>query len=162
MSGRVQPVVDTDPSRLDMDVIHGFLAQTYWARGIPRELVERAVRNSLCFGLYEGEGQVGFARVVTDQATFAYLADVFVLESHRGRGLAKILIAAVVADPRLQGLRRWMLATRDAHGLYARYGFKPLAAPGGFMEVHAPDVYAAPGARIRENGGFQPAGKDKA
>lgn len=147
--------VDTDPSRLDLDVIHGFLAQSYWARGIPRALVERAVRNSLCFGLYEGERQVGFARVVTDQATFAYLADVFVVESHRGRGLAKILIAAVVADPRLQGLRRWMLATRDAHSLYARFGFEPLEVPGRFMERHAPDVYAAPGARIRENDGIE-------
>ncbi|HET7732122.1 MAG TPA: GNAT family N-acetyltransferase [Usitatibacter sp.] len=161
MSGHAQVRVDTDPSRLDMEVIHGFLSQSYWARGIPRALVERAVRNSLCFGLYEGERQVGFARVVTDQATFAYLADVFVLESHRGRGLSKILVAAVVADPRLQGLRRWMLATRDAHGLYARFGFVPLAVPARFMELHAPDVYAAPGARIRENGGFEPSGKDQ-
>jgi N-acetylglutamate synthase-like GNAT family acetyltransferase len=159
MSGHAQVTVDTDPSRLDMGVIHGFLAQSYWARGIPRALVERAVRNSLCFGLYEGERQVGFARVVSDQATFAYLADVFVLESHRGRGLSKILVAAVVADPRLQGLRRWMLATRDAHGLYARFGFEPLAVPARFMELHDPDVYAAPAARIRENGGFEPSGK---
>jgi N-acetylglutamate synthase-like GNAT family acetyltransferase len=162
MSGRTQAVVDTDPARLDMGVIHGFLAQSYWARGIPRALVERAVRNSLCFGLYEGERQVGFARVVTDEATFAYLADVFVVESHRGRGLAKFLIAAVVAEPRLQGLRRWMLATRDAHSLYARFGFEPLAVPGRFMELHAPDVYATPGARIRENGDFGPDGKGKA
>lgn len=159
MSGHAEVRVDTDPSRLDMDVIHGFLSQSYWARGIPRALVERAVRNSLCFGLYEGERQVGFARVVTDQATFAYLADVFVVESHRGRGLSKFLVAAVVADPRLQGLRRWMLATRDAHGLYARFGFEPLAVPGRFMELHAPDVYAASGARIRENGGIEPTGK---
>lgn len=162
MSCHAQTVVDTDPARLDMEVIHGFLAQSYWARGIPRELVERAVRNSLCFGLYEGALQVGFARVVTDQATFAYLADVFVVESHRGRGLAQVLVAAVVADPRLQGLRRWMLATRDAHGLYARFGFKPLAVPARFMELHAPDVYATPGATIRENGGFEPDGKGKA
>ena len=158
----MEPVVDTDPSRLDMDVIHGFLGQSYWARGIPRALMERAVRNSLCFGLYEGGRQVGFARVITDQATFAYLADVFVVESHRGRGLAKVLIAAVVAEPRLQGLRRWMLATRDAHRLYARYGFEPLAAPSVFMELHAPDVYTALEARIRENGGLEPDVKDKA
>jgi GNAT superfamily N-acetyltransferase len=162
MSGHMQAVVDTDPARLDMDVIHGFLAQSYWARGIPRALVERAVRNSLCFGLYEGDRQVGFARVITDQATFAYLADVFVVASHRGRGLAKELIAAVVAEPRLQGLRRWMLATRDAHSLYARFGFEPLAAPDVFMQLHAPDVYAAPEARIRENGDFGPDGKGKA
>lgn len=161
MSGPAEVRVDTDPSRLDMDVIHGFLSQSYWARGIPRALVERAVRNSLCFGLYESERQVGFARVVTDQATFAYLADVFVVASHRGRGLSKILVAAVVADPRLQGLRRWMLATRDAHGLYARFGFEPLAVPARFMELHAPDVYAASGPGIRENGGFEPSGKDQ-
>ena len=136
-------VVDSDPERLDMDVIHGFLTATYWSPGISRALVERAVRNSVCFGVYEEGRQVGFARVVTDQATFAYLADVFILESHRGRGLAKVLMSAIVADPRLQGLRRWMLATRDAHKLYERYGFTPLAKPQRFMELHQPDVYAA-------------------
>ena len=135
-------VVDSDPARLDMDVIHGFLTASYWSPGISRELVERAVRNSLCFGVYEGERQVGFARVVTDQATFAYLADVFVLESHRGQGLSKALMSAIVADPRLRGLRRWLLATRDAHKLYERYGFTPLAKPQRFMELHNPDVYA--------------------
>ena len=135
-------VVDSDPARLDMEVIHGFLAQSYWARGISRELVARAVRNSVCFGVYEDERQVGFARVVTDQATFAYLADVFILESHRGRGLGKALIAAIAADSRLQGLRRWVLVTRDAHELYARHGFTPLAAPERFMELHRPNGYA--------------------
>ena len=134
-------VVDDDPARLDMDVIHGFLAGSYWAQGIPREVVERAVRGSLCFGLYDGERQVGFARVVTDRATFAYLADVFVLEAYRGRGLSKLLVAEVLGHPSLQGLRRWMLATRDAHSLYAQYGFKPLSAPERFMEMHDPDVY---------------------
>ena len=134
-------VVDDDPARLDMDVIHGFLAGTYWSQGIPREVVERAVRNSLCFGLYDGDRQVGFARVVTDRATFAYLADVFVLESHRGRGLSKLLVAEILGHPSLQGLRRWILATRDAHSLYAQYGFKPLGAPERFMELHDPDVY---------------------
>lgn len=162
MGSGIEPVVSTDQGLLDLDLIHGFLSQSYWARGIPRALVERAVRNSLCFGLYEGERQVGFARVVTDQATFAYLADVFVIESHRGRGLAKALVAAVVAEPRLQGLRRWMLATRDAHSLYARFGFEPLVDPGVFMQLHAPDVYATPEARIRENGDFGPDGKVKA
>ena len=134
-------VVDDDPARLDMEVIHGFLANAYWSQGIPRETVERAVRNSLCFGLYEGDRQVGFARVVTDRATFAYLADVFVLESHRGRGLSKLLVAEILGHPSLQGLRRWVLATRDAHSLYAQYGFKALSAPERFMELHDPDVY---------------------
>jgi GNAT superfamily N-acetyltransferase len=134
-------VVDTDPNRLDLSVVHGFLAGSYWARGIPFDAVERSVKNSLCFGLYDGELQIGFARLITDQATFAYLADVFVVESHRGRGLGKLLMSAVVAHPSVQGLRRWLLATRDAHELYARYGFKPLAAPERFMELHAPDVY---------------------
>jgi N-acetylglutamate synthase-like GNAT family acetyltransferase len=137
-------VVDSDPARLDMDVIHGFLASCYWSKGISRELLAKAIRNSLCFGVYEDDRQVGFARVVTDQATFAYLADVFVLESHRGRGLARELVAAIAADPRLQGLRRWVLVTRDAHPLYAKFGFKALAAPDRFMELHDPDVYAAP------------------
>jgi GNAT superfamily N-acetyltransferase len=137
-------VVDSDPARLDMDVVHGFLSNTYWSRGIARPLLEKALRNSLCFGVYEDDRQVGFARVVTDQATFAYLADVFILESHRGRGLAKQLVAAIAADPRLQGLRRWVLVTRDAHSLYAQFGFKPLAAPDRFMELHNPDVYSAP------------------
>lgn len=135
--------IDSDPARLDMDVIHGFLTASYWSPGISRALVERAVRNSVCFGVYEEGRQVGFARVITDQATFAYLADVFILESHRGRGLAKALMSAIVADPRLQGLRRWVLATRDAHKLYERYGFTPLAKPQRFMELHQPDVYAA-------------------
>jgi len=137
-------VVDSNPAKLDMDVIHDFLTNCYWSRGISRELLERAIRNSLCFGVYEGDRQVGFARVVSDQATFAYLADVFILESHRGRGLAKQLVAAIAADPRLQGLRRWVLVTRDAHLLYEKFGFKALAAPDRFMELHDPDVYAAP------------------
>ena len=135
-------VVDSDPQRLDLDVIHGFLANSYWARGIPRETVERAVRNSLSFGLYDGDRLVGFARVVTDQATFAYLCDVFVLESHRGKGLGKKLVSEIAADARLAGLRRWVLVTRDAHELYTRFGFKPLEAPHRFMELHDPDIYA--------------------
>jgi aspartate racemase len=135
-------VVDTDPARLDLALIHDFLAASYWARGIPVEVVRRSLRGSLCFGLYEGEHQVGFARVVSDRATFAYLADVFVLDSHRGRGLSRLLMDAVVAHPELQGLRRWMLATRDAHGLYERYGFTPLAKPESFMQLHDPEVYA--------------------
>jgi len=133
--------VSSDPSRLDLDVIHGYLASSYWAKGIPRETLERALRNSLCFGAYEDGRQVGFARVVTDQATFAYLADVFILESHRGRGYSKLLVSAIASDSRLEGLRRWVLVTRDANGLYEQYVFKPIAKPQNFMELHDPDVY---------------------
>jgi GNAT superfamily N-acetyltransferase len=143
-SGTREPLaleVDCDQARLDIDVIHGFLSTSYWSEGIERAIVERAVRNSLSFGLYEDGRQVGFARVVTDRTTFAYLADVFVLASHRGRGLGKHLVKAIIEHPELQGLRRWMLATRDAHSLYAQYGFKPLATPPRFMERHDPDVY---------------------
>lgn len=134
-------VIDTDPARLDLDVVHAFLSTSYWARGIPRETVVRSIEHSLCFGAYVGGAQIGFARVVTDFATFAWLADVFVIESERGAGVSKALMDAVFAHPRLQGLRRWMLATRDAHTLYSRYRFKPLAAPDRFMELHDPDVY---------------------
>ena len=133
--------IDTDPERLDRSVIHGFLRESYWAGGIPLEIVERSIQNSLCFGLYDQGRQVGFARLVTDRATFAYLADVFVLESHRGRGLAKHLMAAILAHPEVQGLRRWLLATRDAHGLYAEFGFRPLPQPDRFMEINDPQVY---------------------
>ena len=135
-------VVDTNLERIDFECVHSFLRESYWAKGVPAETLRRAIAGSLCFGLYEGERQIGFARVVSDFATFAYLADVFVVESHRGRGLARRLMDAVDAHPRLQGLRRWMLVTRDAHGLYARYGFTPLAAADRVMERHAPDVYA--------------------
>src|SRR5207344_3602853 len=108
---------------------HAFLASSYWARGIPRETLDRAIDNALCVGVYDGDRQVGFARVVTDAATFAYLADVFVVESHRGRGLAKWLMEVIVGHPSLQGLRRFSLATRDAHGLYQQFGFRPLVKP---------------------------------
>jgi GNAT superfamily N-acetyltransferase len=134
-------IIDTDRRKLDFELIHHFLGSSYWAAGIPREVVQRSIENSLCFGVYEGERQVGFARVITDYATFAWLADVFIVESHRGRGLSKRLMEAIFAEPRLQGLRRWMLATRDAHALYSRYGFRPLAAPDRMMERHDPDVY---------------------
>ena len=125
--------ISTDPARLDLDVIHGYLDRSYWAAGRPRELVARSLRHSLCFGLYHGSVQVGLARVVSDAATFAWLADVFVLEEHRGQGLAKWLIATVVAHPDLRDVRRFMLATRDAHGLYAQFGFAPIAAPERLM-----------------------------
>ncbi len=134
-------VISTDRARLDVDLIHGFLAETYWAKGIPREVVARSTENSLCFGVYLGQTQVGFARVISDFATYAYLGDVFVLDSHRGKGLGKWLMDCIMQHPSLQGLRRWTLATRDAHGLYAQFGFTPLAAPERFMEVHNRDVY---------------------
>jgi ribosomal protein S18 acetylase RimI-like enzyme len=134
-------VVSDDPARIDLDVVHGYLSRSYWSEGIPRATVERAVRNSLVFGLYAGDRQVGFARVITDRTTFAYLCDVFVLEEVQGRGLGKWLMEAVSTHPDLQGLRRFMLATRDAHGLYERYGFRPLKSPERFMERHDPDVY---------------------
>jgi GNAT superfamily N-acetyltransferase len=133
--------VTTDPSKIDRDLVHGFLAESYWSKGIPREVFERSIANALCFSVYDGDAQVGFARVVTDRATFAYLADVFVLAGHRGRGLSKALMEAIVAHPDLQGLRRWVLATRDAHGLYARYGFTPLHQPDTFMQRWNPQVY---------------------
>ncbi|MGH9367323.1 MAG: GNAT family N-acetyltransferase [Thermoanaerobaculia bacterium] len=133
--------ISTDRRRLDRETIYGFLAQSYWARGIPREVVDRSIDNALCFGLYEGERQVGFARVITDRATFAYLGDVFILESHRGRGLSKWLMEVVMGHPDLQNLRRWSLATRDAHGLYERFGFRRLANPDLLMEIVDMDIY---------------------
>ena len=127
--------VSTDPARLDVGVIHGFLVTAYWCAGIARETVERAIPGSIPFGLYAPDGaQAGFARVVTDRATFAYLGDVFVLEEHRGRGLGVWLIDRVVAHPDLQGLRRFHLATADAHGLYARFGFLPHPEPGRLLD----------------------------
>lgn len=127
--------VITDPSRLDLDVIHGYLTRSYWARGIPRALVARSMAHSLCFGAFAGERQIGFARVVSDRATFAYLCDVFVLEPHQGRGVGKRLMAAVMAHPDLQGLRRLALFTRDAHGLYRQYGFRETRFADRFMEA---------------------------
>ncbi|WP_395701982.1 GNAT family N-acetyltransferase [Aquabacterium sp.] len=133
----------TGYEQMDLPAVHAFLATTYWSPNVPFEVVDRAARHSLCFGLRDGAGQqVAYARVVSDRATFAYLADVYVLEAHRGRGLSTQLLDAVFAHPDLQGLRRFMLATRDAHALYARYGFTPLANPPRMMERHRPDVYA--------------------
>jgi GNAT superfamily N-acetyltransferase len=124
----------TERARMDVALIHRYLSEeSYWAKGIPRELVERSIANSLCFGAFDGEAQVGFARVITDYATFGYLADVFVVESHRGRGIAKELMRAVMEHPELRVLRRWHLVTRDAHGLYAQFGFVPLDAPERHM-----------------------------
>src|SRR5919109_1386458 len=117
-------MVSSDAKKLDLDVVHGFLKDCYWARGIPRAVVRRSLQNSLCFGVYHGRAQVGFARAITDRATFAYLADVFVLESYRKRGLAKFMMRCIMQHPELQGLRRWSLLTRDAHQLYHQFGFK--------------------------------------
>jgi len=127
-------LVSTDPSRLDLDAIHGFLSGSYWARGIPRDTVARSIEHSLCFGAYACGRQVGFARVITDRATYAYVADVFVLESDRGRGVGKRLMECIVSHPELQGLRRWTLFTRDAHGLYRQYGFGDARYPERLME----------------------------
>jgi GNAT superfamily N-acetyltransferase len=125
-------------------LVHGVLSASYWSPGIPEDVVRRAIAGSLAFGVYaeSGGGQVGFARVVTDRATFAYLADVFVVEAERRRGLSKWLMSIIVEHPDLQDLRRWLLGTRDAHGLYAQFGFTALRAPERFMERHEPDVYA--------------------
>lgn len=136
--------ITTDHSRFDIDAIHAFLTQSYWSPGIPKAVVERAIANSLCFGVIHAGRQVGFARVVTDKATFAYLADVYILEAHRAKGLAGRIMEAVKRHPDLQGLRRMLLVTRDAHRLYAKHGFKPLAAPDRMMEVHKPNAYGAP------------------
>jgi GNAT superfamily N-acetyltransferase len=154
-------VISTDSERLSMDVIHNFLTNCYWAKGIPRDVVARSIEHSLCFGIYDesppfgpaqgrllaedarhgATAQVGFARVVSDFATVAYMGDVFVLESHRGRGLSKWLMERVVQHPALQNLRRWILLTRDAHGLYSQFGFTPVSAPELYMDLHRPNVY---------------------
>ncbi|WP_027210834.1 GNAT family N-acetyltransferase [Burkholderia sp. WSM2232] len=134
--------ISSDNSELDLDMVHAFLSQqTPWAKGMPRETLERAIAGSLCFGGYVGGRQVAFARVVTDRATFAYLCDVFVLPEHRGKGYASALLAQLLASESLQGLRRIMLATTDAHHVYRPHGFKALSDPALFMEVHNPDVY---------------------
>src|SRR2546421_311189 len=135
-------LISTERARLDLDVVHSFLTNCYWAKGIPREVVARSIENSLCFGVYDGEGaQVGFARAISDFATYAYVADVFVLESHRRRGLGKALMECIVKHPALQGLRRWNLTTRDAHELYAQFGFVRPKWPERYMEILRPNIY---------------------
>lgn len=125
--------ISSDKSRLDLDIIHDFLSQSYWSPGIERGAVVRAIEHSLCWGLYRDGQQLGFARVVSDQVHFAYLADVFIVPSAQGQGLGKRLLEAVLADDRLQGLRRFMLATRDASSLYSRYGFEAVTEPNNLM-----------------------------
>jgi GNAT superfamily N-acetyltransferase len=135
-------LVTTDPARLDLAAIHDFLTGSYWAQGISRELVERSIRHSLCFGAFEGDRQVGFARVITDRATFAYVADVFVLPSHRGRGIGMRIMACITGHPELQNLRLWTLFTRDAHGLYRQHGFRAARYPERLMERRSERPYA--------------------
>lgn len=132
----------TDNSKLDVKYVHSFLSQSYWAKGIPIELIERSIQHSLSFGIYTAQGkQIGFARVVTDYTTFAYLADVFVDEAFRGKGLSKMLMRFIFSFEQFKGLRRFILGTRDAHSLYAQFGFAPIKAPDRFMEIHQPNVY---------------------
>lgn len=134
--------VSSDPSKLDFSVIYSFISTSYWAQGIPRETLQKAIDNSLCFGVYTQDNQqIGFARLVTDKATFAYLADVFIDQAYRGKGLSKRLIEAVTMHPEVQGLRRIVLATRDAHGLYQQFGFSPLNDPALFMQIVRPNIY---------------------
>jgi N-acetylglutamate synthase-like GNAT family acetyltransferase len=134
--------ISSDLKDMDLAVIHRFISNSYWAKGIPLKTMEKAINNSLCFGVFTECGkQVAFARMVTDSATFAYLADVFVSKEHRGKGLSKLLMQVIVAHPDLQGIRRMALATSDAHSLYEQFGFKALSSPESFMELHQPDVY---------------------
>lgn len=148
---RAEFELSTDPARIDLAVVHAFLTQSYWAAGIPLETVERSIRNSLCFGIYTGNRQVGFARVITDRATYAYLGDVFVLPEYRGKGLAKWMMECIIGHPDLHGLRRWSLLTRDAHGLYQQFGFTEIKSPERWMERHDREIYAP----ARENKGQQ-------
>ncbi len=134
--------VSDDPARIDARAVHAFLQRAYWSRNIPFEVVERALRASLCIGVYEpGGAQVGLCRLVTDYAIFCYVSDVYVLEAHRGRGLCKAMMKAALEHPRLQGLRRWSLVTHDAQGLYEQFGFRVVAHPERHMERHDPDIY---------------------
>jgi GNAT superfamily N-acetyltransferase len=131
-----------DVSEMDVDAIHAYLSRSYWAQGVAKEIVPRLLRGALCFGLFKEVAQVGFARVISDRVTFAYLSDVYVLEEHRGHGLAQWMLKRILAHPELQGLRRFMLATKDAHGLYSKLGFTPLSSPEIFMEITGPGVSA--------------------
>jgi GNAT superfamily N-acetyltransferase len=145
-------LVSTDRARLDVDLIHRELTSTYWATGMPRDVLERAIDGSITFGVYEGGRQVGFARVITDMATYAYLSDVFIVEDRRGRGMGDWLVESIRLHPRLQGLRRFALMTRDAAALYARHGFAAPADGGGYMEIVDRDVYR----RAEERAGTAP------
>lgn len=134
-------LITTDKNKIDLAYIHWFLTHSYWAESIPIEIVQRSIEGSLCFSVVYLNHQIGFARVITDEATFAYLADVFIDENFRGRGLSKWLMEIIVNHPALQGLRRFLLATRDAHGLYKQFGFESLNKVDRWMQIHNPDVY---------------------
>lgn len=134
-------VISTDKSRLHVDAIHSSLSQCYWSLGVPLHIIEKAIAGSICFGIYFDEQQVGFSRVITDHATFGYLADVYVVEEHKGKGLSKWMLSCVFSHPELQDLRRFMLATSDAHGLYQKFGFDELSKPEIMMEIARPDIY---------------------
>lgn len=140
-SVRGEYTISTDRARIDIAAVHDFLSKTYWSPGIPEDVVRRGIAGALCFGIYHGRDQVGFARVITDRATYAYLSDVYVLEAHRGRGLAKWMMELVMAHPSLQGLRRFALSTRDAHALYEQFGFQIVANPERQMEIMRRDIY---------------------
>jgi GNAT superfamily N-acetyltransferase len=134
-------LISTDKSRLDIGAVHAFLSRSFWAQGIPREIVARSIEGALCFGIYEGNKQIGFARVISDFATYAYLGDVYVLEEYRGQGLSKWLMECIMGHPDLKGLRRWCLSTRDAHGLYRKFGFELTRYPECMMEILDFDIY---------------------
>ena len=135
----------TDKTKLDIKVIHDFLSTSYWAQNIPIEIVKRSIENSLCFGVYFNNEQIGFARVISDHATFAYLADVFILEEHRGKGLSKELMKHIMEHPQLQGLRRFCLGTKDAHSLYEKFGFTVIKSPERFKEILHQNFYMLKG-----------------
>ena len=133
--------ISMEKEKMDIDLIHSFLNRTYWAEGISKEIIRRSIEGSMCFGVFENDKQVGFARMITDKATFAYLADVFIIEEYRGRGLSKWLMKVIMSHPDLQGLRRMIHATKDAHGLYKQFGFTPLINVDRWMQILDPDVY---------------------
>jgi N-acetylglutamate synthase-like GNAT family acetyltransferase len=137
-------LITTDREKIDVAAVHNFLKTSYWAENISYDVVQKSITGSLCFGVFYNQQQVGFARVVTDSATFAYLADVFIIEAFRGRGLSCWLMEVILAHPQLQGLRRFLLATRDAHGLYKKFGFTPITQIEPWMQQHNPDVYKQP------------------
>lgn len=136
-----QFTITTEKEKFDVEFIHSFLTRSYWAEGISKEVIKRSIDGALCFGLFENDKQIGFARTITDKATFAYLADVFIIEEYRGRGLSKWLMEVLMSHPSLQGLRRMMLATKDAHGLYEKFGFTALNNVDRWMQINDPNVY---------------------
>lgn len=137
--------ISTDPAHINLAVVHAFLTTSYWAKDVPMDTVVRSVQHSICFGVYKGREQAGFARVISDRATFAYVGDVFVLGPYRGQGLSKWLMECILSHPDLQSLRRWSLVTQDAHDLYRQFGFTDLKSPGRWMERHDPETYARKG-----------------